>query len=210
VKGLKQVIGPLPAGGGGDAEPASHLRALAPRTAVLLGRAISLDDMDVAAREVPGVITSRTDWTWDKHRQGPLIKVWILGDTGVVDNVAARLRALAEPGTPIDVEPAKAVSERMAIDLEIDKRYVVHDVVARAHADLLEPGVGWLTPARLGIDATLFRSQLVAALLTIRGVVGVHGLTIYGHPWLGTGISPGVGRYFDLSETYVTGSWPKP
>ncbi|MCE9579881.1 MAG: hypothetical protein K8W52_42580, partial [Deltaproteobacteria bacterium] len=49
VPGLAAVGAALAAGGGADAEPAESLRELAPRSALLLGRAISIDDMEVAA-----------------------------------------------------------------------------------------------------------------------------------------------------------------
>jgi predicted phage baseplate assembly protein len=204
VVGLKAVLGPVSAGGGADAEPAAALRALAPRSAVLLGRAISIDDMEAAALQTPGAVTARTDWTWDGVRQRPVVMAWIIGDTGVISNVAGRLRALTEPNTPINVVPAQPVFERLAIDLELDPQRVAETTLSYARTALLGPH-GWLMPAQLGIGQPLFRSQLIAALLTVRGVIGVRGLTLSGKPWTVYGINPGVGRYFDLQTTSVTG-----
>ena len=65
---------------------------------------------------------------------------------------------------------------------------------------------GWLKPAQLGIGQPLFRSRLIAALLGLRGVTGVRGLSFDKGPRLGYGIAPGIGKYFDLTNTMVMGS----
>jgi len=204
VPGLRAVVAPVDSGGGADAEPHARLRALAPRSAVLLGRAISIDDLEAAATQTPGVVTARTDWAWEKQRQRPVIRVWIIGGTGVVTTVHNRLRDLTEPDTPIFVSLAAPVSERLAIDLELDPRRVPETTLHYAKVALLGPQ-GWLHPAQLGIDQPLFRSDLIAKLLAVRGVTGVRGLSIFGAPWTGYGIAPGRGRYFDLLNTTVTG-----
>lgn len=206
VPGLASVVGPVAAGGGADAEDAESLRELAPRSALLLGRAISIEDMEVAARLTPGVVTARADWAWDGVRQRPVVKVWILGGAGVVDTVTARLKALADPDTPIGVSDAVAVAATIAIDLELDPRRVADEVLATAKAALLGDG-GWLTPAVLGIGGPLLRSPLLANLLTVPGVTGVRGLLWNGAALLDYGVDPGPGNYFDLAATAaVTGS----
>jgi hypothetical protein len=206
VAGLAAVVGPLAAGGGADAEDAASLRELAPRSALLLGRAISIEDMEVAARLVPGVIAARADWAWEGVRQRPVVKVWIVAGPGVVSAVKARLSALAEPDAPIDVAEAAPVRATLAIDLELDPRRVAAAVLADATAALLGED-GHLLPARLGIDRPLLRSPLLAFLLSIPGVTGVRGLLWNGAPLLDHGVSPGQGAYFDLAAgAAVTGS----
>jgi predicted phage baseplate assembly protein len=206
VPGIKSVVAPLPAGGGADAEPARSLATLAPRSALLLGRAISIDDMEAAALAAPGVVTARADWAWDGVRQRPVIKVWVVGSTGVVPIVKARLLAIAEPNTPIEVTEATRRTPVLAIDLEIDPRRVVADVIAAAKTYLLGED-GWLTPAQLGIASPIFRSALVERVLRVVGVTGVRGLSWTGIPFSGYGKSPGTGSYFDFTTTLVvTGS----
>lgn len=205
VPGLKSAVAPLAATGGADPEPASSLAMLAPRSALLLGRAISIDDMEVAALVAPGVVTARADWTWDGTRQRPVVKVWVVGD-GVDEAVAARLLALTEPNTPITVLVATAISASLTVDLELDPRRVAATVLASVTSALIGPG-GWLLPARQGIDRPLFRSELVAFLLGITGVTGVRGLTWNKDPFLAYARTPGVGGYFELaSGLTVTGS----
>ncbi|MBK9036236.1 MAG: hypothetical protein IPL61_34165 [Myxococcales bacterium] len=204
--GLASVGAALAPGGGADAEPAESLRELAPRSALLLGRAISIDDMEVAARLAPGVTTARADWAWDGVRQRPVVKVWILGGEGVRAAVEDRLHALSDPDTPIAVADATPVVATLAIDLELDPRQVATAVLATATAALFGDG-GWLTPAVLGIDRPLLRSPLLAALLSLPGVTGVRGLTWNGAAFLDYGVAPGPGAYFDLAASAaVTGS----
>ena len=206
VPGLASVGAALAAGGGADAEPAESLRELAPRSALLLGRAISIDDMEVAARLAPGVSAARADWAWDGVRQRPVVKVWILGGPGVRAAVEARLLALAEPDTPIAVADATPVVATLAIDLELDPRQVATAVLATVTAALFGED-GWLTPPVLGIDRPLLRSRLLADLLSIPGVTGVRALTWNGAALLDYGVAPGPGAYFDLAATAaVTGS----
>jgi hypothetical protein len=210
VPGLKGMVGPLAAVGGADSEPASSLATLAPRSALLLGRAISIDDMEVAALGAPGVTTARADWAWDGVAQRPVVKVWIVGadeqQPTFLAQVAARLRALAEPSTPIRIAYATLNQARLSIDLEIDPRRIAADVIAAAEDALTGDG-GWLLPAQLGIDRPLFRSVLIERLCTITGVTGVRGLTWNGVLFTGYGMSPGQGAVFELvSQLKVTGS----
>ena len=206
VAGLARVIGPVPAGGGSDAEGADSIRTLAPRSALLLGRAISIDDFEVAARATPGVITAHADWTWENVRQRPVVKVWVVGGEGVAGTVAERLVAISDPDTPIDCEKATPVSATLTIDLELDPARVAVDVLASVEGALLGDD-GWLLPAMLGIDQPLLRSPLLAFLLSFTGVTGVRGIGWNGSPLIGYGVAPGVGSYFDLATTTtVTGS----
>jgi predicted phage baseplate assembly protein len=206
VRGLARVIGPVAAGGGEDAEDAESIRELAPRSALLLGRAISIEDFEVAARSSPGVTTAKADWTWDGTCQRPVVKVWIVAGPGVDATVAARLAAISDPNTPIFVENATPVTASLTIDLELDPRRVATDVLT-AVEDALLGADGWLRPENLGIAEPLLRSPLLARLLSITGVTGVKGLTWNGSPFTGFGVEPGTGSYFDLTnDTAVTGS----
>lgn len=204
VPGLKSIVAPLAAGGGADAEPAASLARLAPRSALLLGRAISIEDMEAAAFLTPGVITARADWAWDGTRQRPVVKVWVVGDATTPAAVTARLLALTEPNTPIYTTAATAVPVTLTIDLELDPRRVAETVLASV-TNAMTGDDGWLQPAALGIDRPLFRSELVVRLLDIPGVTGVRGLTWNGTQFAGYGQGPGVGAYFHIHLT-VTGS----
>jgi len=59
IAGLKGVRGPVGAYGGADAEPLASLRKYAPRSALLLGRAVSLPDLEAAAASYTGCVRWR-------------------------------------------------------------------------------------------------------------------------------------------------------
>jgi hypothetical protein len=200
VLGLRGVVGPVVATGGGDRASAATLRALAPQSAMLLGRAISIDDMQVAARAVPGVRAARAEWAWDGVVQRPVVKVWVVGDDKAPESVAKRLRDISDPTTPIRAQAAAAVPVTATFDLELDPLRLADEIIAAVSALLVDE----LAPA---IGAPVIRSRLVAALLGVTGVTGVRGITWNGQPLLAWAIEPGVGHYFDLgSGPTVTGS----
>lgn len=206
VVGLRSVVGVEAASGGADPESVGSLRSLAPRSALLLGRAISIDDMEVAARLVPDVVTARAEWQWDGRAQRPVVKVWYVGAVDLATTVAARLRGLADPSTPIAAAVASAIVVPIAIDIEIDPRRIPTDVLA-AVGNALQGDGGALTPAVLGIGRPLLRSPLVRALFDVPGVTGVRSILWNGAPLLEYGVDPGVGAYFELSTSLaITGS----
>ena len=172
---------------------------------MLLGRAISIEDMEVAALGVPGVITAAAEWIWDGRAQRPVVKVWVVGDSRAPAAVVSRLRALSDPSTPIRATAATAVSTAVTIDLEIDRRRIVDDVLAMVREDL-DGEAGVLALPQLGVGRSLARSHLVASLLDLPGVTGVRGISWGGSP-LTWAVDPGAGCYFDLGTgPTVTGS----
>ena len=110
--GLRSVVNPVAAAGGADAETEGSLRTRAPRSALLLGRAVSIQDFEAAAAAVDGVRSASAEWRWDARRQRPVVQVRYIGAAGVEPLVSQRLRAIADPSTPIDVAQAVAVPAR--------------------------------------------------------------------------------------------------
>src|SRR5262249_47025604 len=74
--GIKSVVNPVGAAGGSDAETADSIKISAPRSALLLGRAVSMDDMQAAAMGVHGVQAASAEWRFDGARQRAVAKVW--------------------------------------------------------------------------------------------------------------------------------------
>src|SRR5204863_403272 len=110
VKGLRAVVNPLPARGGADAESGALLRIAAPRSALTLGRAVSLDDFEALARGFPGVVNAAAAWAFDGRLQRATVKIWIISDGGdPSSDLRASLRANADPQVPIVVTLATAV-----------------------------------------------------------------------------------------------------
>jgi hypothetical protein len=198
VTGLQTVVNPVASAGGDDAEPARKIRRLAPRSALLLGRAISVADFEAAAAGVPGARAAVAEWRWSSRAQRPLVHVYYVGATGLQALVSQCLRALSEPSLSIQVEPATALPTVASIDLETDARRVGADLAAVVHDRLLDPDRGLLAPEQIGIGAPLFRSRLFQECLAVPGVLGVRSIIWRGAPFREYAVSPGGGAYFDL------------
>jgi hypothetical protein len=199
VKGIKTVRNPVAASGGDDPEPASRLRTYAPRSALLLGRAISIQDMEAAAA-TGGVRAVQAEWRWNKLRQRPVVQIWFVGDASIAPKVRQKLIGLSDPTTPIDVETALPVRSTLSIDIEIDPRRLEADVLPVVRAALMNPDTGMLAPENIGIGRALFRSRIFDAVLAVPGAFAVRGLNWDGAPFDPYGISPAAGHYFDLEN----------
>lgn len=203
VAGLRKVHNVLPAFGGADAEGASELAVRGPRSALLLGRAISLVDFETAAAEQAGVRAARAAWRWDALGLRPAVVVTIIGDAQVEPAVLATLRALAEPDAPISVQVATSQPARLDVDVAIDPDRVPADVIAAIQQALFAagglPGSGGLLRAeRLGPDGVLFQSHVVRAVMEVDGVVELRSLGFDDTPFAEVARAPATGSYFDF------------
>jgi hypothetical protein len=198
VDGLRSIRNPVPAAGGSDAEDAEGIRTFAPRSALLLGRAISIPDLEAAASIQPGVRSASAGWLWNREAQSPVIQIFYIGDESIHSQVAQTLRGLTDSVTPIRVDRATPVVRSLTLDVLIDDRYFQTDVLAQIRLLLLEPVRGLLTPERLGVNATLFRSVLFEEVLSIPGVLAVRGFSMDGFAPAQFGVRAGTGKYFDF------------
>ena len=207
VEGLRGVRNPIAAFGGDDREAASGLRVYAPRSALLLGRAISLPDMEAAAITTGGVRAARAGWRWNDTSQTAVVQIWYIGAAPVEELVLNRLRGLSDGVTPIDVDPAQPAPVELSISIGVDPKRIQADVIAAVGAALLTPGEGLLVPERIGIGVPLFRSRVFEAVLAVPGVTAVTGLLWNGAPWMAFGKDPQAGKYFDFENgtVYVNG-----
>ena len=197
---LRSVVNPMAAAGGADAEAERSLRTRAPRTALLLGRAVSIQDFEAAAAAIDGVRAASAEWRWDAHRLRPVVQIRYIGAAGVEALVTQRVRAVSDPSTPIDVAPALAVPARLALEVLTDPRRDAAAVVAAVRERLLAPGSGVLEPERVGIARALFRSHVMQAVLSVTGALAVRALTFDGDPFVDFGKTPGPGAYFDFER----------
>ncbi len=203
VAGLSKVWNVLPAYGGADAEGPSELKIRGPRSALLLGRAISLLDIEVAAAKQPGVRAARAAWRWDKSGLRPAVIVSYVGDPQLAKAVLAALRALAEEDAPITVRSAPGDPARLDVDVTADPREMPETVVAAVSAALFAPETvpgtgGLLRPERLGPDGIVFQSELIKAIMDVRGVAQLRALTLHRAPFTAIGRAPAAGAYLDF------------
>jgi hypothetical protein len=200
AQGLKSVRNPVAAYGGADAEPASQIRTLAPRSALLLGRAISIPDMQAAAAAVPGVVAASAEWNWSDVAQSAVVHIYYIGSVSLEDGIRSRVRSMADPTVPIRVDPAVAVPVNLSIAIDVDPKLIEDDVLAAVRTALLDPLPGLLPPERIGIGAPVFRSQIFETILSVQGTLEVTGIFWNGAPLSDWGISPGAGKYFDFEN----------
>jgi len=206
VPGLKSVVNPVAAAGGADAEDPGSVRTAAPRTALLLGRAVSIDDFAAAAAAVGSVRLATAEWRWSALRQRAVVQIWYVGAAGLRSLVSQRLRGIADPSTPIDVTQATAVPTMLGVDVQTDPMRDTATVLAAVRAALEFPQHGLLEPESQGIGSTLFRSALFETVLAVPGAVAVRALTLDGVTFEPYGRNPGPGRYFDFKGALgVTG-----
>ena len=207
IAGVKSWWNPQAAFGGGEAEPSSGVRVYAPRSALVLGRAVSLADMEAVAASVAGVRAVRADWHWHETQQRPVARIWYIGLAGVADLVAGSLRTVCDPSVAIDVQQATAVPSSLAIDVAVDDRYDASVVATAVRDRLFAPEIGCLTPERIGIGGALVRSRLFAEVLAVEGTVAVRAIVLDGVPIDAT-VVPAIGAYFDFEtgELLVNGA----
>ncbi len=207
VPGLKSVVNPVAAAGGADAEDPGSVRTAAPRTALLLGRAVSIADFAAAASAVGSVRLATAEWRWSALRHRAVVQIWYVGAAALRSLVSQRLRGIADPSTPIDVTQATAVPAALGIDVQTDPMRDTATVLAAVRDALEFPQHGLLEPESQGIGNTLFRSALFETVLAVPGAIAVRALTLDGVAFEPYGRNPGPGRYFDFKGALgVTGS----
>ncbi|HTE38337.1 MAG TPA: baseplate J/gp47 family protein [Reyranella sp.] len=204
VAGLRRIRNILPAFGGADGEGPAELTYRGPRSALLLGRAISLSDFEIAAVERTGVRTAKAVWSWDKPGLRPAVVVRFIGDPQLVPSVQAALRALAEEDAPITAISAPAQSARLDVDIDADADRVAVDVATAVGQALFAPVTlpgtgGLLRPERLGPDGAVLESVVVRAIMEVAGVAALRALSFDGTPFIETGRTPMPGSYFDFA-----------
>jgi hypothetical protein len=200
VKGLRGVRGSVPPYGGADAEPGESLQKFAPRSALLLGRAVSLADLEAAAASYAGVRAVAAEWRWSSELQVPAAHIWYLADGDLTELILNQLRSLTQPDTPIQVEQAEAMTAVLSIQITHDPKRFEDDVLAEARTALMDVETGLLSPERLGIGKPLFRSRIFEVLMDVQGVESVTGLNWWNAPFSVYGIRPPAGHYFDFTE----------
>lgn len=202
-KGLSEVLGPLPAQGGADPESAAEMRTAAPRSALTMGRAVSIADFEALARSLSGIVNVAAGWTWDPRRQRAVVRLWTIDESGEPgERLRAWLAGQAAPDVTIEIVPATPADvTEFIVALAVADR---HDpaVVQRAAWDRLFAPGGLLAPEVQAIGAPLFRSVLARALHEVPGVAGVEQILVNGAE-MPAAIGPGEGKWFDLAALAI-------
>ncbi|NCA84366.1 MAG: hypothetical protein EOM83_02200 [Clostridia bacterium] len=200
VKRLRSVKNILSAFGGADAEDADNMRSYAPKSALILGRVVSMQDMEALAASYPGVRAVQAEWRWDKNKQQASAHIFYIGDVGIKSNLSQHIRSFADPTTPITVEIAISSPLSISLNVKIDSRYLEEDVVSELREYLTNTDRGLLAPENIGIGLPLFRSRIFDSVLNVKGTESVQGILIDGINFGDFATIPGTGKYFDIEQ----------
>jgi hypothetical protein len=176
--GLRSVVNPVVVGGGADPDPPSKIRALAPRSVLTLGRAVSADDFQVIAAQAPGVTRAAAAFGFDPIQQRPRVTVWVGDDQNAVASATRAIAATADPNRLPAVTAATRVPITVSLSIAVSPRYQPETVRSALYAALLDPDAGLFGVNHVGIGEVVFDSQIYAACLAVAGVAAVHDLNV--------------------------------
>ena len=200
VKGLRSVKNVLSAYGGVDAEDAENMRRYAPKSALILGRVVSMQDMQALAASFPGVRGVQAEWRWDKNKQRASAHIFYIGDAGIKASLSQRIRSVSDPSTPITIEKALSKPLFISLNIKINPRYLEEDVIAELRENLLNTDSGLLAPENIGIGLPLFRSRIFENVLNVEGTEAVQSILVGSNNFGEFAIVPGTGYYFDIEQ----------
>jgi hypothetical protein len=199
--GLKAIRNPVAVGGGGDPDSPKALRALAPRSVLAFGRAVSADDWETIAAAAPGVTRARAYATWDAVQQRSLVKVYVGDDGGALTSARNALDGAADPNRPRLVLPAQGKRVVLALTVVVAADRLAASVGAAVSAALLDPDSGLFAPGRRRLGEPIYDSEIYDACLAVPGATAVHALSfsLDGAVDAGPRHSPGEGGFFTLA-----------
>ncbi len=200
VKGLQSVNNILPAYGGADAEEAETMRTFAPKSALILGRIVSIKDMEAVAASFPGVRAVQAEWRWDRVKQRATAHLYYIGSDSLKAPLSQRIRNLSDPSTPITVETAGALPLSIVLSVSINPRFLEKDVIRALFSSLLDPGSGLLAPENIGIGKPLYRSRVFDSVLNVDGTEAVHEIVVNSIFFNTFALAPGAGNFFDIEQ----------
>jgi hypothetical protein len=207
VPGLKGVRNPVAAGGGADPDPPGRLRALAPRSVVTFGRAVSADDYGSIALGAPGVRRARAYFVWDAELQRTAVKLYVGDDDAAIASVKAALKAAADPSRPAIVTLAVANEGHLSLRLLVDPRRDADVLRASVLDNLFAPEIGLFSPEVTRLGEPIHESRIHEACTRVPGVVAVHDL-VFSHAGpapVGPRHFPGEGAYFTFDAAEIAG-----
>ncbi len=200
VIGLRSIKNPLAAYGGADAEEDDKMRKYAPQSVLILGRAVSMKDMEALAISYPSVKAVQAEWRWDNNKQRATAHIFYIGPSQIKVGLSQRIRSVADPSTPITIEVAKAKPLSISLNIKIDRRYLEEDVVINLRDHLTNIETGLLSAENIGIGKPLFRSKFFEEILDIQGIETIQNILVDGNNFSEPAILPGTGSFFDIEQ----------
>jgi len=173
--GLRSVTNPLPTGLAADPESPEEVRTNASRTALTLGRVVSLRDVEDFARAVPGIAKAVARWLWDGRRR--FVHLTVAGTGGqVLDARAVRdlrdaLLAAGDTRLPLEVQAAEVVPVHVSLVVGVEPAYETRAVL---------DGVRGAVTTALSVDQRALGQPLTEGdvILAAHAVPGVVAVTV--------------------------------
>jgi predicted phage baseplate assembly protein len=173
--GVKEVINPIAASGGAGPETRDQARANVPVALQALDRLVSLRDYADFARTFAGVAKASAQRLPGGRR--PLVHLTIAGDgdmhidetSDLYRNLLEALQLYGDPFLPVRIAMRDRITVMLAARVKLDPHYLW---------ETTEPAIRALLRERFGFEQrslgqTLFPSEVIAAIQSITGVVGV-------------------------------------
>ncbi len=211
--GLRAVLNPVAVGGGADPDAPSQIAALAPRSVLAFGRAVSVFDYQALVLQTAGVTRAQAVWSWNDAQQRASVTVFVGDDLAAVTAAQKTLATEGDPNRPVFVELATALEALLRVSVVISS-VVDLDVTRQSITGALtDPTTGLFAPSNLGVGQAIFNSQIEQAILAVDGVVAVSALAFLSRRRTGKFLtggftsgqgsmhSPGEGAYFTPSLT---------
>lgn len=135
--GLNEVINPLPATGGVDAETVDAARGNAPNTVRTFDRAISIADFGHMAEEFVGVSKALADWAWDGEER--VVFVTVGGDHGEalgskLGDVQTYIDLRRDPNRSVRIGEYREVPFVVHVEIHVQKEHNNEDVATAARS----------------------------------------------------------------------------
>lgn len=201
--GVDEVINPVPARGGEDAESRDRMRDTAPLTVRTLDRIVSLEDFADFARAFSGIGKAHAARVWDGERWVIHVTLASADGEAVDDTLQSILReamdAAREPHAPLVLGSLRRRFFEVRARLQVHPDHVRETVVAAADAALRE---AFSFEAR-DLGQRVAQSDVVTLLQEIPGVVAVD---LDRFQRLDTAGAPALARHLDALPAGLVGS----
>jgi len=170
--GLAAVRNPVAVGGGADPDPPDQVRRYAPRSVLTFGRAVSVLDYEALAAQAPGVTRARAAWSWNDAAQRAAVTVYVGDDEAARKSAADVLKSASDPNRPVSVVAATPLATYLTLQLRIVPG-MDEDPIKQAVVKALTGDGALFSPQGLRIGQPVFDSAIVAAVLSVDGVVAI-------------------------------------
>jgi hypothetical protein len=201
VRGIKRVDNPLAVTGGKNAESREDIRTNAPKVALTLGRAVSVQDFAALARTFPGVLNVAAGWAWDTTLQRAVVTIWVAEDGGLdQEELQSWLVSMAADETPVAVRIADGIAHSLTLSIDVLADHPAEETRAAVLDRLTDPETGLLAIRNVPIGGVIYRSAIIKAVQTTEGVASVLSLR-YDNAEMDWAIKADVGEYPDFTNT---------